>query len=89
MKFYIWSIAFYSAETWTLWKVDQKYLESFEMWYWRRIEKISWTDRVENEELLRKVEEECPACDKKKKGNSRQKRDVKTSVTLQYVLQWV
>ena len=31
------------------------------MWYWRRIEKISWTDRVENEELLRKVEEECPA----------------------------
>jgi hypothetical protein len=29
VKCYIWSIAFYGAEKWTLWKVDQKYLESF------------------------------------------------------------
>jgi hypothetical protein len=32
VKCYIWSIALYGAETWTLRKVDQKYLESFEMW---------------------------------------------------------
>jgi hypothetical protein len=29
VKCYIWSIALYGAETWTLRKVDQKYLESF------------------------------------------------------------
>jgi hypothetical protein len=29
---YIWSIALYGAETWTLRAVDQKQLESFEMW---------------------------------------------------------
>ena len=29
VKRYIWSIAFYSAETWKLRKVYQKYLESF------------------------------------------------------------
>jgi hypothetical protein len=34
---------------WALRKVDQKYLESVEMWCWRRMEKISWTDRVRNE----------------------------------------
>jgi hypothetical protein len=28
--------------------LDQKHLESFEMWYWRRMEKISWTDHVKN-----------------------------------------
>ena len=28
-KVYIWSIALYGAETWTLWKGGQKYLESF------------------------------------------------------------
>ena len=33
-------------------KVVEKYLESFEMWCWRRMEKISWTDRVRNEEVL-------------------------------------
>jgi hypothetical protein len=31
LKFYIWSIALYGAETWTLRKVDQKCLESSEM----------------------------------------------------------
>jgi len=38
--------------------VDQKYLESFEMWCWRRKEKINWTDRVRNEELLQNAEEQ-------------------------------
>jgi hypothetical protein len=58
VKCYIWSVALYGAETWTLRKVDQKYLESFEMWCWRRMEKIIWTDRVRNEEVLQRVKEE-------------------------------
>jgi cellulose biosynthesis protein BcsQ len=41
VKCYIWSIALCGAETWTLGKADQKYPESFEMWCWRRMEKIS------------------------------------------------
>jgi hypothetical protein len=32
VKCYIWSIALYGAETWTLRAGDEKYLESFEMW---------------------------------------------------------
>jgi hypothetical protein len=44
----------YGAETWTLQKVDQKYLEGFEMWCWRRMEN-SWIDNVENEEVLHRV----------------------------------
>ena len=57
MKCYIWSIALYGAETWTLRLVDQKHLESFEM-CWRRMEKISWTDHVRNEEVLLRVKEQ-------------------------------
>ena len=48
VKCYIWSMALYGAETWTLRAADQKYLESFEMWCWRRLEKISWTGHVRN-----------------------------------------
>jgi hypothetical protein len=42
--------------------VDQKHLESFKMWCWRRMEKISWIDRVRNEEVLLKSQgaEEYP-----------------------------
>ena len=57
VKCYIWSIALYGAEDWTLRAVDQKHLESFEMWCWRRMEKISWTDHVRNEVLLRVKEQ--------------------------------
>ena len=54
IKCYIWSMALYGAETWTLRAADQKYLESFEMW----MEKISWTDHVRNEEVLLTVNEQ-------------------------------
>jgi len=47
-KCWIWSTPLYGAETWSLLKVGRKYLESFEMWCWRRMEKINWTDRVRN-----------------------------------------
>jgi hypothetical protein len=57
VKCYILSISLYGAEIWTLRAVDQKYLESFEMWCWRRMEKISWADHVRNEEVLLRVKE--------------------------------
>jgi hypothetical protein len=41
MKCYIRSIALYRAENRALRKLDQKYLESFEMWLFRRLEKVS------------------------------------------------
>jgi len=58
VKCYIWSVALYGAETWTLRAVEQKHLESFEMWCWRRMEKISWTDHVRNEEVLLRVKKQ-------------------------------
>ena len=33
-------------------------LGRFEMWCWRRMEKISWTDHVRNEEVLLRVHEQ-------------------------------
>ena len=51
-------MALYGAEMWTLRAADQKYLESFEMWCWRRMEKIIWTDHVRNEEVLLRVNEQ-------------------------------
>jgi len=38
--------------------VDQKHLENFEMWCWRRMEKISRTDRMRNEDVLHRIKEE-------------------------------
>ena len=58
VKCYVWSIALYGAETWTIRAVDQKHLESCEMWCWRKMEKISWADHVRTEEVLFRVKEQ-------------------------------
>jgi len=47
----------YAAETWTLRKVDIQRLEWFEMWIWRRLMKISWTEHRANQEVLDMVDE--------------------------------
>jgi hypothetical protein len=58
----------YGAETWPLRAVDQKDLESFEMWCWRRKKKISWTDHVRNEKVLLTIKEKRNILQEIKKG---------------------
>jgi hypothetical protein len=57
VKCYTWSITLYGAETWTHWAVYQKQLESLEMWCWRRMEEITWTNHARKEVLLRVKEQ--------------------------------
>jgi len=71
VKCCIWGRASYGAETGTLQKINQKYVESFKTWRWIRMEKISWTDHVRNEEVLQRVKGErniLPAI-KRRKAN--------------------
>ena len=49
----VWSIALCGSEAWTLTKLERKYLESFEVWCWRRMEKIKCSEKVANEVLER------------------------------------
>ena len=44
----------YGSETWTLHdgKDESRRLEAFEMWIWKRMFKIKWTDKLTNEEVL-------------------------------------
>jgi hypothetical protein len=46
VKCYVWSI------TWALLKVERKYVNIFDMWCWRGLAIISWTNCVRNEEAL-------------------------------------
>ena len=48
MKSLVWSIALYGSESWTLKKADEKIISAFELWAWRRLLRISWTERKTN-----------------------------------------
>ena len=47
----------YGAETWTLRRNEQKQLEAFVIWVWRRMERAKWTDKIKNAVVLERVGE--------------------------------
>jgi hypothetical protein len=57
IKCLVWSVLLYGSETWTLNKEAVNRLEAMEMWIWRRMEKIKWTDKKKNVEVLDMVNE--------------------------------
>ena len=57
LKVFVWSVALYGSETWTITKADKKRIEAFEMCCYRRMLKIRWVDRITNEEVLNRIGE--------------------------------
>lgn len=47
----LWSVVLYGLETWLM-REDIRRLEDFQMWMWRRIERVSWTVKNETHLLL-------------------------------------
>jgi hypothetical protein len=58
VKTLIWPVALYGCETWTMKQQIVDKLNAFEMWVWRRMQKVSWKDKKTNEEILSLVGEE-------------------------------
>jgi len=50
-------VVLYTADFWTVTEADRKRSEAMEMWIWGRMEKISWVDKISNEEVLQRVNE--------------------------------
>ena len=71
IKTLVWPVALYGCETWTMRKEEIRRLNAFEMWVWRRMERVSWEDKKTNEEVLCFVGEERSFIDtiRKRKKN--------------------
>ena len=55
IKCYVWPTLFYGAETWTITKFMLSRLDACEMKVYRIVLKISWTEKVTNEAVLRRM----------------------------------
>ena len=52
IKCYVWSVLLYGCETWTMGKEEEQRIQAMEMWLYRRMLKVPWTERKTNEEVL-------------------------------------
>ena len=49
------AVATYGCESWTFTETDGKKIDSFEMWCYRRLLRVSWTDKRTNQWVLDKI----------------------------------
>ena len=61
------SVTLYGSETGTVGKNEERVINVFETWRWRRVLKIKWTDRIRNDEFFKRTKEERLALKIKKK----------------------
>src|SRR3989442_12537512 len=54
----MWPVVLYGCETWTLLQDEINRLEALEVWLWRGLKKISWRDKIHNDEVFAMVMEE-------------------------------
>ena len=45
----------YGCQTWTLKKAEEKKIEAAELWFYRRLLRVSWTERRTNESILQEL----------------------------------
>src|SRR6478609_11537418 len=52
VKTVVWPVVLYGCKTWTMRKEAINRFNAFEMWVWRRMGKVSWMDKMTNEQVL-------------------------------------
>ena len=55
VKCFVWIVALYGSETWTLRLSEQKRLEAFQTRIWRRMEHAKWTEKIKHAVVLERV----------------------------------
>ena len=58
LQTFVWPVILYGSESWTLNAETRKNIEAAKMWFYRRMLKISWVERVTNDEVLNRVQKE-------------------------------
>ena len=52
------SNSMYRCESWTIKKAEQRRIDAFELWCWRRILRVSWTARRSKQSILKEISPE-------------------------------
>ena len=55
VKAMVFPVVMYGCESWTVKKAEHQRLDAFELWYWRRLLRVTWTARRSNKSILKKI----------------------------------
>ena len=54
LKAMVFPVVMYGCESWTIKKSEHWRIDAFELWYWKRLLRVSWTAKRSNQSIHRK-----------------------------------
>ena len=58
VKAMVFPVVLYGCESWTVKKAEHRRIDTFELWCWRRLLQVPWTERRFNQSILKKISPE-------------------------------
>ena len=55
VKAMVFPVVMYGGESWTVKKAEQRRIDVFELWCWRRLLRVPWTARRSNRYILKEI----------------------------------
>ena len=52
-------VVMYGCESWTIRKAECWRIDAFELWFWRRLLRVPWTERRSNQSTLKEISPGC------------------------------
>ena len=59
IKAMVFPVVMYGCKSWTIKKAECRRINTFELWSWRRLLRVSWTARRSNQSILKEISPEC------------------------------
>ena len=60
VKALVFPMVMYGCESWTIKKAERQRIGAFELWCWRRLQRVPWTARSSNQSILKEISPEYP-----------------------------
>ena len=54
----VFPVVMYGCESWTIKKAEHRRIDAFELWCWRRLLRVPWTERRSNQSILKEISPE-------------------------------
>ena len=59
VKAMVFTVVMYGCESWTVKKAECRRIDAFELWCWRRLWRVPWTERRSNQSILKEISPGC------------------------------
>ena len=59
IKAMVFPVVMYGCESWTVKKAERRRIDAFELWCWRRLLRVPWTERRSNQSILKEISPGC------------------------------